>query len=974
MRLNSAWILVAIVICALPAAAPALAQSPNTAAVSVVVIDQSDAVVPDATIAVINSTTGAERRATTGRDGSVTVTALPVGGRYVVVVSKAGFADGQATDLTFRAGETATVRVQLVASGGQSNVTVYGTAGGVRADAELGVRLDAQRIDETPVLGRKITALPLQNAAFRPAKGTGDLFINAVYFVTGAGGRRQADFVVDGATADEFWGRQTMFSTLPTGSVQEMNIQSRALSAEFGWTSSTAVNIVTKSGANATHGEALFLSRPGGLQPTTMSAENQCAPSVSTCVAPTTGGVASPIIPPDIPDALAQGSIALGGAIVQNLTHYFVAADYTHQDRTAAITSPMSTSPTIVGHYRQFLFDGRLDQKVDNRTSVMFRVNVDRFSDDNPQDAVSGNVLPSAGRTFARRTWSSQANATTVLSENLLNEARVVYEHGEPITAFDPVSPSTQFVRTGSAPFTSGESRYAHIYSNQWQFSDTVSWTRGRHFLRMGGSAARSVSGGDGTEFGSAYVLGQFTVNSATTVPLGQLTLADMTRYQQSFNLGAGTYQLTQWLLTGFVQDKFRVNDDLTLDLGLRYDRQTFSDSTKDFAPRIGFGWHPRGDTKTAVRGGYGIYYTELRANNDASFALGGPTGIFTYAAAPGQTGFPTCLTCTPVVYDANAAASTLPARNITIRPGMASYYAQFFDVSMLPGYASATFDNPMSQVASVGVERRLGSRAFLSIDYVKQHWTGLDRTVDLNAPSLFVRTAAGQVRTVAAADATRPITPVNGGYRQINVIENLGVADYDGLQTTLRWQGARAFVSASYTLSKATNTTEPDGNAAGPNDYNQLGEQERGPSILDQRHRAVITATYRFPHDITAGLVSQLASARPFNALTGVDNNGDGVNNDRPVIDGQVVGRYTFRGTAIYDTAVFAEGRVPVSRGALTLRLECFNLFNRANVLGRNGTYGNTATPLATFGQASAGLANIDPGRMVQLMVRFGF
>jgi hypothetical protein len=974
MSRDSAGTLVVVVLCALVGAVPSAAQSPNTAAVTVVVVDQSGAVVPDAGVTVINAMTGAERQATSGTDGTVTVTGLPIGGTYVIAVAKTGFAREQAANVTLRAGETATVRVRLVVSGGQSNVTVYGAAGGVRADAELGVVLDAERIDETPVLGRKITALPLQSAAFRPAKGTGDLFINSVYFVTGAGGRRQADFVVDGATADEPWGRQTMFSTLPVGSVQEMDVLSSAFSAEFGWTSSTAVNIVTKSGTNLSHGEALFLARPGSLQPTTLSEGNQCPPSVSTCVPPTSGGSATAIVPPDIPDALGQGSFALGGALVQNRTHYFVAADYTRQDRTAAITSPLSRVSTIVGHYRQLLVNGRLDHKVNGRTSLMARVNVDRFSDDNPQDAVSGNVLPNAGRQFARRTYTGQVNATSILTDTMLNEARVVYEHGNPITAFDPLTPSTQLTRAGSAPFTSGESRYAHVYSNQWQFSDTLSWTRGRHFLRMGGSAARSVSGGDGTEFGSAYVLGQFTVNSATTAPLSQLTLADMTRYQQSFSLGAGTYVLSQWLLTGFVQDKFRVNDDLTLDLGLRYDRQTFSDSTKDFAPRLRFGWNPRGDSKIAVRGGYGIYSTELRANTDASFALGGPTGVFTYAATPGQTGFPTCLTCTPVVYDASAAQSTLPARNITIRPGMASYYAQFFDITKLPGYASATFENPRSQVGSVGVEWQIRPRTVVSVDYVKQHWTGLDRTVDLNAPTLFVRTAAAQVRTAAAADATRPITPVNGGYRQINVVENLGVADYDGLQTTLRWQGARAFVSMSYTLSKATNTTEPDGNAAGPNDYNQLGDVERGPSILDQRHRAVITLTYRFPLDITAGVVSQLASARPFNALTGVDNNGDGVNNDRPVINGQVEGRYAFRGTPIYDTAVFAEGRVKTPRGSLTLRMEGFNLFNSANVLGRNGTYGNADAPLSTFGQASPGLANIDPGRMLQFLVRFGF
>src|SRR5581483_831818 len=171
-----------------------------------------------------------------------------------------------------------------------------------------------------------------------------------------------------------------------------------------------------------------------------------------------------------------------------------------------------------------------------------------------------------------------------------------------------------------------------------------------------------------------------------------------------------------------------------------------------------------------------------------------------------------------------------------------------------LPGYAGATFVNPKSQVGSIGIEREVLSRFFVAADYVKQHWTGLDRTVDLNAPSLFVRTAPGQVRSVAAADATRLIVPVNGGFRQINVVENLGVADYDGLQTTARWQNPRVFLSISYTLSKATNTTEPDGNAAGPNDFNQLGEEERGPSILDQRHRAVVVFSYRLPYNLTAG------------------------------------------------------------------------------------------------------------------------
>jgi hypothetical protein len=194
-------------------------------------------------------------------------------------------------------------------------------------------------------------------------------------------------------------------------------------------------------------------------------------------------------------------------------------------------------------------------------------------------------------------------------------------------------------------------------------------------------------------------------------------------------------------------------------------------------------------------------------------------------------------------------------------------------------------------------------------------------------------------------------------------------------------------YASVSYTLSKATNTTEPDGNGAANNDSNiaRLGEVERGPSFLDQRHRAVILFRYDFPYGISAGTLTQLASSRPFNATTGVDNNGDGSNNDRPVINGQVVGRSAFRSTATTDFGMFAEARIKkAERMNVLLRVEGFNLLNHGNFLGRGqAVYGDTGTPNPTFGQLAAvgttssaipAFANVDPPRMFQLQVRFVF
>jgi hypothetical protein len=619
----------------------------------------------------------------------------------------------------------------------------------------------------------------------------------------------------------------------------------------------------------------------------------------------------------------------------------------------------------------------------------MLRANVDRMYDDNPQDAVGGTSAPSVARRYERAAWTAQLNETAVVSSNVLNEARVAYLNGDPVTKWSAQTLSTTYTRAGSVPFTIGQSRLSDLHGRQEQLSDTLSWSRGNHYLRFGGSYIHHTSGGFGSEPGTA-VLGTFTFKSTTTKPFDQLTLADVQQYTQPIDFGINRYSLTQHLYTAFVQDSIHAGNNLTVDAGLRYDRQSLTDAKKNFEPRFGFGWHPHGDSRLAIRGGYAVYYTQIQSNLIASALTGGLDGLTTYTAVPGQLGFPTCLTgsCLPLAFDPRTLApSQLPARDITILPGRRTFYQQQFakyglDFDKLPNYPDE-LKNARSQVASIGAERELGRGFFIGSDFVHQHWSDLVRTVDLNAPSAFDRTAPGQTRTVAQANATRPILPVNGGVRQVNVLMNLGDADYNGLQTQVTYRGSQKFFAAlSYTLSKATNTTEPDGNGIGPNQsiITRLGDEESGPSVLDQRHRAVLTLTYQLPFKVTIGTVTQYASARPFNATTGIDNNGDGANNDRPVIDGEVIKKSAFRGTPTSDVSAFLEKRF----GPVVLRAEGFNLLNHGNYLGRGQTvYGDAVTPNPTFGQLVAAgsatnaipaFANVDPPRMFQVQVKYIF
>jgi hypothetical protein len=979
--------------------APIFAQSPNTATMMVVVTDQTGAVVTDAQVTVLNTATGDTRLAVSGSDGSATFAALSLTGTYKVTVSRQGFGTEERDNLTLRSGETATVKVSLLAGSQKAEVTIFGTAEGVRSDPQIGLPLPSYQIDQVPILGRKTSALPLLNSAFRQGKGTGDLFVNQVYFITGAGSRRTTTVTLDGANNDEGWGRQTSVATIPIGAIQEMAVISNAFSAEYGWTAGPALNIVTKSGTNNLHGEGLFLIRPGDWQAETFSTNGFCPPSVPTCVTPSTLVAINPV---DIPDALQQYSGTIGGPIVHDRTFFFATADYTRQNRTTFLSTslpafvlPADGNLAYTGHYRQFLFDGRVDHKLTSSQNLMLRVNVDRFFDDNPQDAVGGTNAPSVARRYSRRSWTTQVNHTAVVNSKLLNEARFAYLHGDPVTLWEAQSLSTTYTRGGAVPFTIGQSRASDLWGHQVQFSDTVSWSLGKHYLRFGGSLVHHTSGGSGSEPGTA-ILGTFTFRNTTTAPFGQLTLADVQNYTQPINFGISSYELPQWLNTLFVQDNIHLHRDFTLDAGLRYDRQTLTDAKNNFAPRIGFAWHPGSDSRLVIRGGYAMYYTQIRANAVAGYLVNGLDGLTTYTATAGQTGFPTCLvgSCLPVAVDPTTIpASQLPARDITIRAGLRDFYrAQFtrfgLNFDRLSNYPDKLV-NPRSQVTTIGVEREFFKGLFFGADYVHQHWTDLDRTVDLNAPTPFNRTAPGQVRTVAAANLTRPILPVNGGVRQVNVIMNLGVADYDGLQTQFSYRGSRKMYAAvSYTLSKATNTFEPDGNGIGPNESNisQLGEIERGPSVVNQRHRAVVTFYYRLPFDFTAGTVSMFASARPFNATTGVDNNGDGINNDRPVINGAVISKSVFRGTSTSDVAAFVEKRFKFSESkSLLIRVEGFNLFNHGNFLGRGvTTYGDTAVAAPTFGQFVGGVgtatnaipafANIDPPRMFQVQARFTF
>ncbi len=392
------------------------------------------------------------------------------------------------------------------------------------------------------------------------------------------------------------------------------------------------------------------------------------------------------------------------------------------------------------------------------------------------------------------------------------------------------------------------------------------------------------------------------------------------------------------------------------------------------------------------IRGGFGIYYSQVVDNSEANYALTGLSGVFNYTAGPGQIGFPASVSAAPL--PAFPAGAVPPVRSLYIRPGESAYLNQFFPTSTLNGYPD-TLLNPYSEQWSFGFERELAAKWLLSVDYLGSHTLKINRPLDLDAPSPFIRTAPGQTRSAQAANCTRPYwmwwyahnhltcnsvhaTNPQPPYSVIQSDVSDGYSFYDALDVNLSHNvGRRLTMLASYTWSHAIDNVDPDVPSQNPNDANFTGRVENGSAIFDERQRFVLSGVYVLPLKINFGGVGTLGTGLPYNVVTGTTNSGDnGATTDRPVINGVVMGRNTGRGRPVYDVSPFVERPFALlrERFQLLLRAEAFNVFNHANFVGYSGTYGNGVAAGSGFGEPLAGITNQLPARSFQFSGRLTF
>ena len=848
-----------------------------------------------------------EERRVSDQDGRFVFEAVDPDRVHTLVVEAPNFQQIVRPSLVVRDGGRLTVDVHLELAAASYLVRVDAESAPITS-ADVRQSIEQRDIDALPTVTGSTAKLALLDPHVRQAIGLGADFQDANRLSINAASYRHTGYVIDGVSAYDWIYANAPQLAVSRTSVRDLQVVTGPTPAQFGLSASGVIAITTASGAERTGGEVFGLMRPSGLQ---------AKPPVSVF---------------RVPNERSEWGADAGGPLTAAHAFYFASYQRTELDRGSFIQSPQPRFFT--GHSRDQQVLLRLDRPL--RTHALtLRLNGSESTTDNANDRVGGFNQPSFGR---RSHAQSTGGLLTerMANGNSVNDVRVSLTSYVPDSA-KPLDRSVQIVRPNYA--TTGYSTDNWVHARTWQLADHLTITRGRHTVTAGGELvwlhARDYS---------------FTPLGTYTYAPGPPRADDHpTTYSQTFGAADLSYGQTQGSV--FVQDEIRATPRVSVNVGVRYEAQSITDSRANVGPRAAVTWAPGDDSRTRIRAGGGVYYDQYYLYLTRRFITLGPRAPqASYSWSwedPGFPAFPASFTTAPTGRQAGARDIMIPADRLL---------------------------NPVSPQMRVGIERDVRGMTIEAAALHSRTYRQM-RVNDINHPAPFVRTGANQIRSTQAANATRPYTVYEGVVvRDIAVVENTAESTYTSLDVGLTRRSGRTRFAAHYLWSASTAYAMfyGDANSGVPNEwYDDLDRGERGPSDFHQPHRVVVTATLPVWAGFEASFVSVAASGLPVNPITGRDNNGDSYTVDRPV----GLERNSFRGPSQFnlDLAIVRPFRV-VNNVRTELRLEAFNVTNHRNYIRVNNVYGEGPDPLPTFLTPVAGIGNADPSRQLQFGLRLMF
>jgi hypothetical protein len=898
-------------------AAAGIAYSAPTSSVTGMVVDPSGRAVPGAKVVARNTATLVERFVLTNSEGIFEIPALPAG-TYRLEVSAPGFRLTTVEALTVDVARILVQDVRLEVGDVSQEVTVKPQAGLIdRATTSVGHVIDGRTVQEIPLNGRyfldlavlspgSVTA-PQTGFSAAPSRGLGALAINT------AGNREETvNYMINGITLNDLVFSSILFQP-SISSVQEFKIDNSTPSAEYGQSSGAIVNLATRSGGSQYHGELFEFLRNDALDARNFFTLNSSEPQ---------------------PFKRNQFGGNLGGPIIRNKTFFFFSYEGLRQAQQVDLNSLVLSDAE-----RRSAANGVIAQLIEliPRSNIIDSTGTSRFvgSAPAPVDAdqwgmdishilsqsdrlhgyygfdltktaepmLRGNTIPNFGYTQRPQRQFFSLNETHTFGQNRINELRLGLNRLSSTTLPNTrLNPADFGIRDGidqpiglpqisisggalnfggPSVFPSGRGDTTIVAS------EVMSCLCGRHSLKIGGEFRQFLN--------NNFRLG----TGAFNFPSVAAFLAD-TANSFSVTLGNQSSSIAQGALGLFVQDNYKWQSNLTLELGLRYDWNMtpgerydrfivfdprsaslvrvgqgldgiYHQNNKNFQPRLGFAWDPFKDGRTSVRGAYAIL-----ADQPMTSVVTGTSGNPPLAiplAVTGTIGFENAI-------DLAQAAGLAPT---TVDHG---------------------FDNAYLQSWNLNVQRDVLPGLAVMAGYFGSKGTHLILRRNINQP-------IDGVRPYPAVSASSEILP-NAPLGNITQAESTGNSSYNALWISASKPLARGLqINASYTLSKSLdyNSLSSQGIVV-QNSYDLRGD--RGLSDFDARHRFVARAIYDLPFQrnrLVKGwqlaTVVQMQSGNPVNIVTSNSTVTGVANTLRPNVTGPI----TIIGSVDrwFDTSVFS-------------------------------------------------------------------